>query len=326
MKRCLQTGGVHEISRISRRLRGNCWCESISRTLLNGRLDSVFPAIHAIEPRYYLSYAGFREQHVAFEDDYGRVLAWKNEAKVGEILLRHSRRRTFEEVYGEEDVVFLPEPVTMNPVMRENYDLFHEQAMLELENGQFLDGTLPGVSVIRARQILCHPETMGLCRGEKTGKDERLEIHTTDAIERSINQLVFSVFVPEQERIATLLESMGRRVGLINNEVSLANRVRIDRAFQVGELDDVVGSPQTMAVGYNWEHVDHVINVSYNYQDVDWLQAYRRASRGTRTTTLRVTIMQYLDSIEERILKIIHQKSTLANKVDSSRPVLSLIA
>jgi hypothetical protein len=269
------------------------------------------------------------------EDDYGRVLAWKNEAKVGQILLNHGVRRTFEEVYGKEDVVFLPDLCDMNPRMREQYDLFHEQAMLELEDGRFLDGSLPGVATIRARQIMAHPETFGLCTDEMSGKDERLEIHLADAIARGEHLLIFSVHIAEQERIVRLLEKHGRRVGLMNNNTSAAKRDKIDRGFQgldedgnfVGRtIDDVVGSPQTMAVGWNWEHVDHVIGVSLDYRDTDWLQAYRRANRGTRKKTLRCSIMQYADSIDQRVLEIIYVKSVLANKVDPTRPILQLAA
>lgn len=306
--------------------RAKCFI-GMTGTLLNGRLDSVYPAIHVIEPSYYpLGYSDFRRQHVGFEDDYGRVLAWKNEAKVGEILLRHGIRRTFEEVYGKEDVVFLPDMVEMGPLMRAEYDLFHEQAMLELEDGRFIDGSLPGVATIRARQIMAHPETMMLCKGEVTGKDERLILHVEDAKARGESLLIFSVHTAEQLRIKALLESLGRRVGLMNGETSTAERAEIDRAFTARELDDVVGSPKTMAVGWNWEHVDHVIAVTYEYQDVDWLQAYRRASRGTRTKTLRVSIMQYYNSVDQRVLQIIRDKSILANKVDATRPVLQLAA
>jgi hypothetical protein len=305
-------------------------------TLLNGKLDSVYPAIHVIEPGYYpRGYSDFRNQHVAFEDDYGRVLSWKNEAKVGQILLNHGVRRTFEEVYGKEDVVFQPADVDMNPLMREAYDEFHEAAMLELSDGRFLDGSLPGVATIRARQIIAHPEVFGLCKGEQTGKDEWLEIQVHDAIQRQENLLIFSVHIAEQERIVELLKRMGRRPGLMNSKTSGAKRDAIDLAFQgidkngkwIGRgLDDVVGSPLTMSVGWNWEHVNHVIPVSYDYQDVTWLQGYRRASRGTRKSTLRVTFPRYHDSVDYRVLEIIHEKSVLANKVDPTRPILKLAA
>lgn len=295
---------------------------AMTGTLLNGRLDSVFPLIHAIEPRYYGSYAGFRQQHVKFEDEYGRVLAWKNEEKVGAILLAHSVRHTFEEVYGKEPVIFQQDRVEMSESMRESYDLFHDQAMLELEDG-FLDGSLPGVATIRARQIMQHPETMGLCKGELTTKDERLLIHLEDAVQRGEQLLVFAIYQPEQERLVALLEAQGRRVGLFNANTPMHVRVELDQKFRAGLIDDIVGSPATMGVGWNWEHVAHVIYMDLDYTDVTFLQAYRRASRGTRTTPLRVTVMEYFDSLDQRVQAIVTAKSITANKVDPTRPILT---
>jgi len=295
---------------------------AMTGTLLNGRLDSVWPLIHAIEPLYYLSYAGFRQQHVQFEDEYGRVLSWKNEEKVGAILLAHSVRHTFEEIYGKEPVIFQQDRVEMSDTMREAYDLFHDQAMLELEDG-FLDGSLPGVATIRARQIMQHPETMGLCKGELTTKDERLLIHLQDAIERGEHLLVFAIYQPEQQRLVRLLQQAGRRVGLFNADTPMHVRVELDQQFRAGLIDDIVGSPATMAVGWNWEHVDHVIYMDLDYTDVTFLQAYRRASRGTRTKPLRVTVMEYYDSIDQRVQAIVTGKSITANKVDPTRPILT---
>ena len=290
-------------------------------TLVNGRLDSAFPAVHVVEPRYYGSHTGFLDQHATFIDDYGRVLTWGHEDKLSEILRRHSVRHTFEEVYGDEPVVFFTDWVDMNPQMRENYDKFHDQAMLELEDG-FLDGTLPGVATIRASQIMAHPETMGLCLHEQTAKDERLEVYAAE------NQpmLVFTTLQPEQERCFALLRRLGKRVALINDSVSASKRSQIDEAFRAGDLDAIVGSWKTCAVGWNWERAEHVVGVSVDYQDVDLLQGYRRGSRGTRTTPLRVTFMGYRASIDSRKFDILKTKSEMAHRVDPTRRIFDLNA
>lgn len=192
--------------------------------------------------------------------------------------------------------------------------------MLELEDAEFLDGTLPGVATIRARQILAHPETMGLAKGETTGKDEVLARYAVEGRP----MLVFAALKPEQERCLKVLKEAGLRAALINSDVTTPERNEIDRAFRAGELDAIVGSGPTVAVGYNWERADHVIFVSIDYKDTNILQAYRRASRGSRTTTLRVTFLQYEDSIDQRQYEIVRKKSELANKVDPSRKVLEI--
>ena len=287
-------------------------------SLIAGRLDNAFPAIHAIEPLYYGSHAGFLQEHATFIDGYGRVLGWKNEEKVKTILARHGVSHSFEEIYGEEPVAFFHEKIEVGPLCRADYNKFHEQAMLELENAEFLDGTQPGVAVIRARQILAHPETMGIAKGELTGKDQRLMIFAAEGQK----MLLFSSLKPEQRRTYELLTSLGLKGGIINSDVGKPERHRIDQAFKAGQLDFVVASGPTTAVGYDWEITDHVIYVSPDYQDDNFVQGYRRGSRGTRTTTLRVTSLEYANSIERRQYQILTLKSQVANKVDPSRPVL----
>ena len=67
---------------------------------------------------------------------------------------------------------------------------------------------------------------------------------------------------------------------------------------------------------------DHVIFVSIDYLDTNILQAYRRADRGSRTSTLRVTFLQYRDSIDQRMYQINKVKSQLANRVDPNRRII----
>src|SRR3546814_13756338 len=68
----------------------------------------------------------------------------------------------------------------MGPLCREKYDEFPDQAMLELENMEVVDGTLSGVNLIRAQQIMGHPETMGLAKDEVTGKDKLIHASATE--------------------------------------------------------------------------------------------------------------------------------------------------
>jgi len=283
-------------------------CEGLlgmTGTLIDGRLDSAFPVIHAIEPRYYGGMSGFIHEHAVWVNDYGRVEAWKNEQKLIDILARHAVRHSFEEVYGDQPVSFETVTVDMFDAQRLAYDLFHDQAMLELEDGRVLDGTLPGVAVIRATQIMAHPETMGLAKNEITAKDNKLMEYANEGRP----MLVFSASQPEQERCVTRLEG--------------AARAAIDRDFRNGKLDAIVASGPTAAVGWNWERCDHVVGASWDYKDVNFTQAYSRANRGTRTTTLRVTTLAYRKSIDQRKLNILSAKSELANRVDPTRRVLS---
>lgn len=301
-------------------------------TLVDGALDTAYPMIHAIEPRYYGSHSAFMAYH-AVTDDNGQVLWWKNHEKLQRILYRHAIRHTFEEVHGPEAKVLQVEKCEMSPRQRAAYDEFHEKAMLELEDG-FLDGTLPPVAVMRARQIMAHPHDISSPTGarvsvvgdEETGKDALLQIHLENHKRTGKPLLIFSSLVPEQERIAARCEKMGFRVGLINGNVSTKRRAEIDRQFRAGLIDIVVGSPATMSVGFNWDHCGHVIFVSIDYKDTSFIQAYRRCIRGARKYALLITVFEYRKSIDQRIFQIVEEKSLEANKVDPTRQVIRLLA
>jgi hypothetical protein len=282
-------------------------------SLIKGKLSNAYPIIQAIEPRFYGSYNGFIRQHAGFVDDYGRVLHWVNEEKVTKILQGISVRHTFEEVYGKQARIHETELVEMGPKMAAAYQEFAEMAVLELEES-FLDGSSPGVAAIRARQILAHPETFGLCDGEVSGKDERLAIHAADHIEDG-GLLVFAALIPEVERSAQVLRDVGLRVGVIHGGVSPDKRSDIDEAYQAGLLDAVCATTDTAGVGYNWQRTTTIVIPSLGYGDDSLEQAIRRGERELREHPLRIIQLQYEDSIDQHVEKIVKKKAELTDTV-----------
>lgn len=308
---------------------------AMSGTLIDGRLDSCYSTIHVIEPRYYVNHFSFLAQH-CLKDDYGNVVGWFNHEKLGRIFLRHCFRKTFEEVYGKEAKVLLKEVVPMDDKTREAYDKFEALAILELDEAiaeltnnpsGFIEGVNGAVNAMRCRQIMQHPHHFGILKeDELTGKEEAIEIHVEDHLNNKKPLVIFSAFQPEQERLTRLLTKWGLRVGMINGNVSANKRAQIDEDFRAGLLDAIVGSPATAAVGYNWGHCDHIIFASLDYQDVNFVQAYRRAIRGVRTSPLRITVLEYENSIDSNVFRIIDTKSRNKSKVDSTYEQLNLAA
>jgi hypothetical protein len=291
-------------------------------TLINGKLTTAYPVIKLIEPRYYANYDDFKLQHEEKDED-GKRIGWKNHGKITTILSRIGRRRSFEEEYGPMAKVILPEWVEMSPIMRENYDKFHAEAMLELED-RFLDGSMPGVATIRARQIMQCPEIFGLCKGESSGKDERLKVYLGDCQNDNEPFAIFSVYPAEHDRLANLVADMDMRVDVINGSVSGTNRVRIDKAFQARELDVVIASEATAGIGFNWGHLNRLAYASCDYQDGNFGQAYKRGIRGKRERPLLAYVLGYLDSVDIRVFSIIDSKSRDANLVDPTREIFKL--
>lgn len=317
-----------------------CWhMKSVipmSGTIIKGKLSSVYPVLHVIGPQFYGSYESFLAQH-AVMDDYGSVLAWKNHEKLKKVLGSISIRRSFESVYGKESPVIQIEKCEMSPLQYKRYKELEETALIELED-RFIEVNSPGVTAIRARQILAHPEAVKLPetydeegkvlsyktynllgKEELTGKDERLRIHIEDHLNSGERLVIFAAFVAEQERIVRLIQSMGGDVRLINGSVSGPERQKIDADFRENKFQFVVGSAVTMGVGFNWPFLNTIIFASLDYGDDTFTQAYKRGIRGKRQTPLLVLILEYEDSIDRRIFEIVQQKSRDYSQVDETK-------
>lgn len=310
-------------------------CVFMTGTLIHGRIDTVFPAIHAIQPRYYAGYNSFMAHH-AFMDAYGRPFAWKNHDRIARILARHSIRFTFEQVYGPEAKVIIPEVADMSSKQREVYNEFLKTLTVDLGEA-ILDGSMGAQELLVGRKIMEIPFALADPRGKEfpridllngalTGKEELIDNHLADHARAGTPVVIFGMFQRQQERIAELMRKHGMSAAVVNGNTSDKRRDEIDLAFQRGEIQGLSVSPEVASFGFNWQfwgekEVDHFIFASMDYMDTNFLQAYRRGIRGKRKTPLRITILQYLNSMDSRVFDILEKKSKDANKIDPTRQV-----
>jgi hypothetical protein len=307
-------------------------------TLIDGKLETAFPAINVIEPRYYGSAESFTKFHTAYDPFTQKKIGYRHHDHLQTILRRHCIRRLFRDIFGEQEVVTQVEWLAMNEAQRKLYDTFEEDAIIELENF-YITGQEPGVAFIRACQIMEHPNRfpnlldpkgssfIDISPGERPAKLDRLDLHLTDHLENKTPFLVYAAMVPQQHEAFELAESLGLKVGFIGGEASTKERNAVDKAFRAGELDGLVGSPLVADTGFNWQfsgekEVNHIIFCSLPYKDVAYSQAVKRTIRQKRSQALRVTVLAYRDSLDIRKMQILQNKSADANRVDPTQEVL----
>jgi hypothetical protein len=316
--------------------------ESVLMTgsLINGRLDTAYPAVQSIEPRYYpFGYDQFLGAH-AYLNSYGKPISWHGHDRLGAILQRHAVRVTFESIFGKQEKIFETEWVSMAPKQQALFDEFRDAAFLELEQF-FVDGTLPGVAMTRARQIMEIPNDfpnltdpklprVDILKGQRPSKLDALEIHFDHHLRMGTPVIVFAFFARQQEQIAAMAEKMGLRAGIMNGETSRKERNRVDTAYVAGEIDLIVASDEVASVGYNWQdwgpngvETDHVIMASLGFKDTNFSQGYKRAIRRKRKKPLRVTTLGYFNSVDKRLMQIIERKSRDAHKVDPTYDLIT---
>jgi SNF2-related domain/Helicase conserved C-terminal domain len=291
---------------------------AMTGTIVDGRLSSIYGAISIIEPRYYVNYVDFMNQHAIRDTRYpSRVLAWKNADKVKRILQHHSVRRTFLEEYGPASMEIFVEEVSMSREHRRIYEEYEDTGIWEKDDEfEYAEDAL---HQLRCRQILGAPEAMGFdLKGGFIGKDDRILEHLGD-LDDHTPVVIFAAYQPEQERLLRVLREKGYKVGLINGNVSGANRILEDQAFREGHTQVMIASPATVSVGYNWSHVDYMFFYTIDYKDTNWDQALFRAIRGVRECPLRAYLMYYTHTRERKVIEKIRTKMKLAAATDSSR-------
>lgn len=290
-------------------------------TEIDGKLSTVYPIIHIIEPRYYYNYRAFLNEH-AIMDEYKRPMGWVKAHKVKAILEKHCVRATFEEVHGEEKVEVIVDVCDMSPPHRQFYKDFEETNSIELEK-EFLDTQSGGEVILRARQILHHPETFE--KKFELGKDEKIKVHIAAAIAANKRLVIFSPFIPEQERLVKVAQKMGARAGLINGTVAVgAKRDKVSNQFINHELDVLVASPATVGVGFDWNFIDIMVFTTLDYKDSSFVQGYRRGVRGEREKPLIVYVLKYKSTmVEARTFKIIEEKMQLAAEINPKKRVFN---
>lgn len=298
---------------------------AMTGTIIDGRLDTAYPLIQLCAPGHYMGgHPGFLTAH-AITNSFGKVVDWRNMGRVRQSLGKFSVQHSFEEVYGPEAKVIVNERVQMTSAQRMAYNRFEATALLELEKTQ-IDGSLPGANLIRCRQIMECPHILGapLDRIHTTGKEDRLDIHLEDHLRTSKPLIIFSAHIEQHDRIVKQCEKKGFRVGMIDGRVSATQRARIDDDFKSGKIDIVVASAATAGVGFNWGHVDHIIFMSLDYMDSSFVQSYRRAIRGKRENPVLITVMEYENSVDQRVFEIVQKKSELAHKTGNPTEAIQL--
>lgn len=317
-------------------------------TLISGELSSTYPAVKLLDPRYYPNFNAFLNYH-ALLDDFGKPIVWRNHQRLAEILRRHCVRRTFKDIFGDQEVVYIPEVCYMSEAHREQFEKFREEAFLELEKF-IIDGTVPGVGFIRGRQIqeipnefpdlrdvdekgdlLPNHRTVDMIPGELAAKEERFLVHLEDHLRTGEPFVVFSALRRQQRRLYKHVLDAGIPAALMDSGTSSMERTEIDERFRRGEIQALVCSPQIADVGFNWQYwgpdqkeVCHTLLVTIDFLDTSVTQLVRRFIRGHRQAPLRVTVFEYEDSLDQRIFDILYRKSIEAHKVDPTREIVRL--
>ena len=286
--------------------------------LSSGKLSSVYPFLAIAAPKLYSTYNRFMNIHAVY-NSLGFLTGWKNVELLGRNLKPLSVGISFEKAFPDasKNIVSFETCGFEDSELERLYKEMEDDALAELEN-EYLSAPNSAVQLLRCRQFVSCPETLGYTPKVRA-KDELLKSHLQHIVDGSEKcVLVFSSFVAEQERTVGICKEMGLSVALINGSTSGSERGRIADAFAKGEIQVLVASVATMAVGFNMEqNTSSVIFLSCDWNNSSYHQAIFRANRGTRKTALPIYVLCYNCKVEKKFWKkLLNEKESYKRTVD----------
>ncbi len=170
-------------------------------------------------------------------------------------------------------------------------------------------------SILRLRQICCHPALFA--EGEKlsSGKLELLKELVTTANANGHRMLVFSQFRTMLDIIEAELINIGMSTFKITGDVPTADRVSLCDRFNNGEGDVILVSLKAGGTGINLTGADTVIHYDPWWNPAVTDQATDRAYRIGQKHAVQVIKLASHGTIEEKILKLEAKKRALADDI-----------
>jgi len=169
--------------------------------------------------------------------------------------------------------------------------------------------------ITKLRQMSCHPK-MVLAESEiPSSKLEALSSLVEDLIEANHKALVFSQFTKHLSLIRTMLDQKGISYQYLDGSTPMKQREQAITKFQAGESELFLISLKAGGVGLNLTAADYVIHMDPWWNPAVEDQASDRVHRIGQQRPVTIYRIIAEGTIEEKIVKMHHEKRDLADKL-----------
>lgn len=167
----------------------------------------------------------------------------------------------------------------------------------------------------RLLQLCSHPTLIGEHRVDDTPKLLRLYDLVEDAGDQKI--LIWSNFPRSIEWLQGKLGSRfaSKVIAIAHGNVSQEDRAMIKQSFQAGEIDIIIANPAVWSEGVNLTAATINIYWDHHPSRVRWEQSKQRSHRTGQTRPVTIYRMLYRNTVEEKTVRYLERKATLAQLV-----------
>lgn len=285
-------------------------------TPIENHLSELWTLFNFINPGLLGSQKRFNERFAWPIERNGDKQARKSLKKlIQPFILRRTKAQVLEELPPGTEVVLHVE-------MSEEEMVFYEA--LRLRAVEKLDRDDSPISqkhlkilaeIMRLRQACCHPRLVVPDSSIRGAKTELFGEIVDELLENRHKALVFSQFVGYLKIIGQYLDDKKIRYLYLDGTTPPRERKRTIDAFQAGEGDLFLLTLKAGGLGLNLTAADYVIHMDPWWNPAVEDQASDRAHRIGQRRPVTVYRLVTLNTIEEKIVKLHHQKRDLAGSL-----------
>jgi len=287
---------------------------ALSGTPVENDLDELWSLFNFVNPGLLGSREGFgRRFATPIERDRDAGARQALRSLIRPFLLRRTKAAVLSELPPRTEQTM---QVEMGEAERAFYEAMRQRA---LENIAALDAPEGKrkihilAEITRLRRACCNPALIDAAAGVPSGKLDAFLDLVDDLVRNRHRALVFSQFVGHLGLMRAALDARGVRYEYLDGSTPSAERERRVARFQAGGAELFLISLRAGGTGLNLTAADYVVHLDPWWNPAVEDQASDRAHRigQKRPVTIYRLIMQ--DSIEERIVRLHHDKRDLAS-------------
>jgi SNF2 family DNA or RNA helicase len=282
---------------------------ALTGTPLDGRLEELHSIMEFVKPGLMISRPRFMQRHTV-TDFWGRVTKYKRKEEVIKQIAPYFLRRLKRDVLKDlPDKVYQNRMVLLTPSERRIYNQLAKRGHKVTENTEAM------VAVIRCKQF-CDIPSMVDPKVLKASKLEALkEVLEEVVIENKNKALLFSQYAQVAEHLLATLEELKLKYLYLWGETPKKERASMQAQFNDDDSIQVMVGTEAMSLGLNLQAASYVLNYDDNWAPAIMSQREDRAHRHGQKDTVTVVNFVCVNTVEERIRKVLYGKSKVTDEM-----------
>jgi SNF2 family DNA or RNA helicase len=290
---------------------------AMTGTPIENRLTELWSLFRYLNPGLFGSQKSFEERFaVPIQQAQSSTVRNTLRRLVHPFILRRTKSQVLEELPARTEIV---REIELSREEAALYEATRRKALKELEEIKDKNSGQSRLQILaaltRLRQLCCNPK---MILPDSTIESSKLEAFREIMEELKENRhkvLVFSQFVKHLEILRAELDTMGISYQYLDGSTPAKDRQKRVDAFQSGESDAFLISIKAGGSGLNLTAADYVIHTDPWWNPAVEDQATDRAHRIGQTRPVTVYRLITQGTIEEKIVRLHHEKRDLADKL-----------